>query len=235
LGREAHVLSGKQRKVPLTGDIVATQVVDSGIDIPGITIVIDKGKRIVSHKGETMSWDTDASVDKQRRGRTGRRNEGYVYTHTRAGTGDKPVPYPTYTRMMEEWSYRDRLFEILGIEDRVEMAPLDRRSRLDPRMELLPCVNRTIEVSLNAWWALSCSGLSNEEADKAYDQITTIGWTEHTEGVSQMLSRAYGQTYVAPRSEIAGLLRSFPFQVVLDGMRYRPLSMRISNGNIIPV
>jgi hypothetical protein len=235
LGREAHVLSGKQRKVPLTGDIVATQVVDSGIDIPGITIVIDKGKRIVSHKGETMSWDTDASVDKQRRGRTGRRNEGYVYTHTRAGTGEKPVPYPTYTRMMEEWSYRDRLFEILGIENRVEMAPLDRRSRLDPRMELLPCVNRTIEVSLNAWWALSCSGLSNEEADKAYDQITTIGWTEHTEGISQMLSRAYGQTYVAPRSEIAALIRSFPFQVVLDGMRYRPLSMRISNGHIVPV
>jgi hypothetical protein len=235
MGREATVLSGKHRKVPLTGDVVATQVVDSGIDIPGITIVVDKGRRIVSNKGTTSSWPTDPSTDKQRRGRTGRRNEGFVYTHIQAGTGDKPVPYPLYTRMMEESSYRMRLFEDLGITDAVEMAPLHRRSRIDPRMSLLPQVDLAQESALSAWWCFSCLGLSNSEANKLYDRVATMGWTEETEGISQMLNRAFSRTFLLPRVDIAPILASFPYAVRVDGYEYRPMGMRIADGRITPV
>lgn len=51
LGRTATVLSSKQRRVPSTGDIVATAIADTGLDIPGMTIVIASGRKVISDRG----------------------------------------------------------------------------------------------------------------------------------------------------------------------------------------
>jgi hypothetical protein len=237
LGRVATAVSSKARSIPKIGDIVATQIVDSGVDIPGITIVIDKGLRVVQDKGKTLVLPTDPSVDKQRRGRTGRRNLGFVYTSLVAGTGEHPLPYPTYTRIMEEVSAREWLFATLGIQDSTEVYSYFDASRIDPRMsfktgEILTTNEKT---SLAGWWCLACSGIPTHQVDQAYDDIVTRGWSEKDDAISQMLNRAYGQVGLLPRTRIARLLASRPFAVRMNGQEYRPLAMRIEDGCVYAV
>jgi hypothetical protein len=234
LGRVATTLWAGQPKVPQAGDIVATQVVDSGVDIPGITIVVDKGVRVVQDKGITQIQPTSPDVDTQRRGRTGRRNQGWVYTSLVAGTGRPPTPYPTYTRIMEEVTARSWLFERLGIHDPTEPYPFGVASRIDHRMAIKYDYELTTNevVSLSAWWCLSCGGQEPDVTNKMYDRITLRGWTEHDEGISQMLNRAYGQTGLLPRKDIAHIIAAYPFYVMINGVERRPMRMRVENGAV---
>nr|UQT02536.1 putative polyprotein [Red mite associated hypovirus 1] len=230
LGRQATVLSGARRAVPEKGDIVATQIVDSGMDIPGITIVIDKGQRVVSDKGKIKVQPSDPSTDKQRRGRTGRRNDGFVYTHLRAGTGTPPTPYPTYTRIMEDSTSRQWLLDKLGIGYDLYPYSVDIRSRIDPRMRLLGDYTRAEEISLSAWWALSCNGVTREEADKTYDSICIYGWDEDSEVIRQLLLRAFGTSDLLSRLTITPILMTTPFEVVYKAVPRRTYQVRIEDG-----
>jgi hypothetical protein len=234
LGRVATTLWAGQPRVPASGDIVATQVVDSGIDIPGITLLIDKGVRVVQNQGITQVLPTDPSTDIQRRGRTGRRSQGWVYTTLLAGTGAQPTPYPSYTRIMEEVSARAWLFARLGIEDTTAVYPFGVASRIDHRMRIHTEEALTTNelVSLSAWWALACNRCEPWEADKAYDRITLRGWTDTDEGISQMLNRAFGQTGLLPRQAIAHILAEHPFRVTIGGVERSPTRMRIENGSV---
>jgi hypothetical protein len=234
LGRVATTLWAGQPRVPASGDIVATQVVDSGIDIPGITLLIDKGVRVVQNQGITQVLPTDPSTDIQRRGRTGRRSQGWVYTTLLAGTGTQPTPYPSYTRIMEEVSARAWLFARLGIEDTTAVYPFGVASRIDHRMRIHTEEALTTNelVSLSAWWALACNRCEPWEADKAYDRITLRGWTDTDEGISQMLNRAFGQTGLLPRQAIAHILAEHPFRVTIGGVERSPTRMRIENGSV---
>lgn len=63
-------------EVPNTAVIVATQIVDAGITIPGVTAVIDTGRRIVEHAGRLVCVGVDEATSDQRAGRTGRTCDG---------------------------------------------------------------------------------------------------------------------------------------------------------------
>jgi hypothetical protein len=65
-----------------------------------------------------------------------------------------------------------------------------------------------------------------------YDRITLRGWTEHDEGISQMLNRAYGQTGLLPRKDIAHIIAAYPFYVMINGVERRPMRMRVENGAV---
>nr|WMI40100.1 MAG: RNA-dependent RNA polymerase [Rhizoctonia cerealis zetahypovirus] len=64
------------RRVPSTGHIVATQMVDAGVTIKGITCVIDSGLSIVSHMNSTQWTTMSTTTSIQRKGRTGRTDNG---------------------------------------------------------------------------------------------------------------------------------------------------------------
>jgi hypothetical protein len=67
-----HALWAEDRNVPPTGHIIATQIADAGLTIPGCDLVIDSGMRVVNDKGQTKSVPVDKATSLQRRGRTGR-------------------------------------------------------------------------------------------------------------------------------------------------------------------
>jgi len=95
---DATELHSGQRKVPRTGCIVATPYVEIGLDIkPPAKILFDCGKTIVIEKGVFQypyPW-TDPDTNKQRAGRVARLEPGVVYRPKSAGSGRKPVVYPS--------------------------------------------------------------------------------------------------------------------------------------------
>ncbi|QOE55583.1 RNA-dependent RNA polymerase [Macrophomina phaseolina hypovirus 2] len=97
LGYKANELSGRKRKVPKQGIIVATPYVQTGADIkPPVELLVDCGKDIVIDEGKFIypyPW-TDPDVNKQREGRVGRLKDGVVFRPPQAGTGKRPKSYP---------------------------------------------------------------------------------------------------------------------------------------------
>lgn len=73
---EISVVSRSRPKIPETGHIVATQMVDAGVTINGVSAVIDAGLSMVSHCGTLQMVEAPKSVRIQRRGRTGRTRVG---------------------------------------------------------------------------------------------------------------------------------------------------------------
>lgn len=69
-------LHAGQRNVPSEGHIVATEMVNAGITIKGITAVIHCGVETVSHYGFVQRIQVSDSTRIQARGRTGRTNDG---------------------------------------------------------------------------------------------------------------------------------------------------------------
>ena len=81
---EVNVLHGGRRHVPADGHILATQMVDFGVTIKGITCVIDSGVSITNHKGTVQRTWSSEKTRIQRRGRTGRTDIG-VYINCGLG------------------------------------------------------------------------------------------------------------------------------------------------------
>jgi len=75
-GFVATVWSSQSRQLPETGHIVATQIADAGINIPGITCVIDSGDAILNVGGDLVRTLAPPELSRQRMGRTGRFCDG---------------------------------------------------------------------------------------------------------------------------------------------------------------
>jgi len=100
IGVAATLVHSKSRRIPERGHIVATQVVDAGINIKGVTAVIDSGTSIVNHKGWIGKMISPCYVSDQRRGRTGRFCDG-LYITCRSARPYKPESYPSVASTLE--------------------------------------------------------------------------------------------------------------------------------------
>jgi len=89
------------RYIPEKGHIVATQVVDAGINIDGITCVIDTGYRVISHRGGIYKTEIDVNTSIQRAGRTGRYCDGAYVILREVQHNFKIVNYPDIMRYLE--------------------------------------------------------------------------------------------------------------------------------------
>jgi len=63
--------------VPATRVIVATQIAEKGITLPGVKVVIDCGEMMRNNRGQLTLMRSDLNTSQQRRGRTGRTCSGY--------------------------------------------------------------------------------------------------------------------------------------------------------------
>jgi len=88
-------LSSVDRRVPRTGHIVATQMVDAGVTIKGVSCVIDCGVSMVSHMHTLQSVLSSQTVHIQRKGRTGRDRHGLYIPLLDADPNSDPLELPT--------------------------------------------------------------------------------------------------------------------------------------------
>lgn len=112
-GYEVERMTRTSRAAPKSGIIVATQVVDSGIDIdPPVDIVISSFEMIASDRGRVKRMITNQATMDQRTGRAGRRRDGYAYMRPAAGTGATPLSYPNWGLL---WTTEDLAAHYLSL------------------------------------------------------------------------------------------------------------------------
>ncbi len=99
-------LSSRNRSVARDGILVATPYVQAGADIkPAAKIVFDSGVDLYPDRGRAPSYPfpwTSPDINKQRIGRTGRLEAGIVFQPESAGTGPRPVVYPSPQMFMHD-------------------------------------------------------------------------------------------------------------------------------------
>lgn len=92
-GLLVKIVHRDDRVIPDEGHVVCTSVVESSITIPGCDLVIDTGERIVNNGGSITRVPNTSAGAIQRRGRTGRTNNGtYVQLHPPVDHEYPPVP-----------------------------------------------------------------------------------------------------------------------------------------------
>jgi len=122
-GFRCKAVSRHDRALPQdpTWHIAITQVGDAGLNIPGVTMVIDSGLQIVSDRGEIRMKGVDSATMIQRSGRTGRFCHG-VYFLTGLVDDSPVVKYPS----MDKCLRGDPLMTDVGLA-----VDLDRRPPTD--------------------------------------------------------------------------------------------------------
>lgn len=92
-------VSSNNRTIPKEGIIIATPMVDNGLDInPPVNFVFSSGRARCFHRGQEImdgrkASPTDIATQLQRRGRCGRNADGWSYEPACEGMGRIPIPY----------------------------------------------------------------------------------------------------------------------------------------------
>jgi hypothetical protein len=105
------VVHAGDRRIPADGHIVATQMVDSGVTIKGVSCVIDCMLSTVSHKGTVQMINSTETTSIQRKGRTGRTNNGlYIPLHKPSSRGE-PITLPNAWDLMVHFEVYRPIYE----------------------------------------------------------------------------------------------------------------------------
>jgi hypothetical protein len=243
MGFEAHALTRVRREVPRSGIIVATQIVDAGLNIrPPALVLIDGGERVARDKGVLAKRASDPLTSKQRWGRVAREAAGWIYAHPRAGTGPITTPYPTWTSVCGDRAARGFLFATLEITNPLREWPAGVASAIDPHMriaveDLSPAghpLERDTLVALVAMWCFRCENDTEKAAADVYDRVQLFGWGEHENGVRTMIHSRLGSNFLVPRAVIAPALELMPFEVLDGDLPRRASSVAIREGKVTP-
>jgi len=234
-GIPARLVTRNDRSIPESGSIVATQVVDSGIDInPGVDLVVDSGLMLRQHKGRLVTTATDPATMEQRKGRTGRRRIGYYITTTSAGTGPVAIPYPTWSYVMADDTIREHLFEVLEIKLNFQKMG-EGSSPIDPFMKFTNDFSIELSYSLSLYWLLMNSCHDSVEARRQYIIINQRGFSESHEYFEGLLTSAYGSQKVIPLEYLSDSLKSSPFMVSFQGLQMRCRGINIVDNETLPI
>nr|WMI40099.1 MAG: RNA-dependent RNA polymerase [Rhizoctonia cerealis zetahypovirus] len=93
------------RRVPAEGHIVATQMVDAGVTIKGISAVIDSGLSIKNHLGTVQTIVSTPTVSIQRKGRTGRTNNGLYIKLRESSRAGEPITLPGVYELITDTAF----------------------------------------------------------------------------------------------------------------------------------
>jgi len=229
MGEQATAVTAKRRTMPPQGHVVATPVAEAGVNItPPATGLIDSGLTHSQSRGVLTTRPTTAHEHVQRLGRVGRRGAGWAYTNTVGGSGETPLPYPSYLDVIAGGHARAWLLARLEIDDDLEWLP--GHSLVDSHMRLaIPDTCRDVRTALQAWWLMSVASGSPSYANRMYDQVALTGWPEELDAVSNLLGSL---RYLAPRSHIQPWLDAIPFEISRGGRLYRVRTLVVRNGQI---
>jgi hypothetical protein len=230
MGEHATAVTAKRRSMPSAGHVVATPVAEAGVNIsPPATGLVDSGLTVSQSLGILQTRPTNPSEHIQRLGRVARRGEGWAFVNTVAGSGETPLPYPTYLDLVAAGPSRGWLLDRIEVAD--DFEPIFSPGSVDPHMRLAVPeeMARDTRTSLSAWWLMSLSTGSPSKANRLYDQVTITGWPEELDAVSNLLGSS---RYIVPRALIQRHIESMPFEVRRNGHSYRPLTLIVRKGAI---
>lgn len=93
------------------GNVIATQVADAGITLPGVDCVVDSGRRLAMHRGVLTELYSDPALSIQRKGRTGRTCNG-LYVALMPPSGVEVEEYPTVDMYFADIGFWEGQFEL---------------------------------------------------------------------------------------------------------------------------
>jgi len=220
-GHLVSTLTRKNRIPAHAGHLVATNIVDTGLTIiPPPSVLIDSGETVTRHMGRVQRLPTSPSTAEQRAGRVGRLRSAAIFTTPKSGTGPEPLPIAPHSRIATlQDATHARFMRAYGCE--MAVAPVVEHglvpSALDPYMALTPGHPTDVARGLEALWWLRCENGSARHAGDAYDLIELSGWTDHTEGLRNLLLRYTGDAWLPPRRTLTRALAGEPFLTVVAG------------------
>jgi len=164
-GIAAKLVWSGDREIPDNTHIVATSVVESSITIPGCDLVIDTGDRIVNDGGRITRVPNDEAGAIQRRGRTGRTNDGISVRITKpVNINYKPVPEVNAVLS------KSRAVEALKTRIPFDPAPKARAILVDQFATCDGIIPQTLD-SITLLQLLVNSGCSPTEVEQKYERV----------------------------------------------------------------
>jgi len=105
-----HLLYGGNSQEPIPPDttvLIATEVIGTGVSLPGYTMLISNGETLNNHKGEMVKEPTDANTEHQIESRVGRYQNGDIVVRPSwAGTGRTAQVYPDFAYLSYAFNAR---------------------------------------------------------------------------------------------------------------------------------
>jgi len=226
VGVAATIVHSKARNIPEHGHIIATQIVDAGINIKGITCVIDSGTSIVNHKGWVGKLISPAYVRDQRRGRTGRFCDGLYISLQKPGAY-KPEPYPSVSSTLED----PALAQSLGATVRFQVIYRKDRLLLNRFAAIDKVFRHAEEKKMVSLWHYLRNDMNEQAFIKTWRGLEKNVIPESCEYVMERMEI----TTVAPYAQVRKLAETYPvIYETTDGENItRPVWGRSGLANVV--
>jgi hypothetical protein len=224
LGCPATELSSRQHHVPKSGAIVATSIVNQGVNIvPPPTVMVSANLETIEVRGAVKTQTCSPKTTEQQNGRVGRIKDGLVYRLARNRVGEDPLPYPSLHRFLENPGTTKILSETYGLAVKLETLPyaigaesvfryvgFRQGARLD----------EPAKASLRAYWGIAANFRNVRHALDAYADWYNGRLNSHLE-FTGMLIRRY-RPLALPVAAVQRLLTGEPFVVSWSGRKKVP-------------
>jgi hypothetical protein len=175
-----YLLSGANARDPIPDSaqvVVATEVINTGLSLPGFKLMVTDGKMHAVHQGEHRLQWSDQDTQHQGDGRVGRYGPGDVVLRpVSAGTGATPQAYPStaYLQYFLNAKYHD-LPQLIHYKMTVRPQSIQDQYEF---FDFIPyiAINKNIPTHLRphlaTYVALIDAGLDHQKARTAYDNLT---------------------------------------------------------------
>jgi hypothetical protein len=209
-GYKVKVVSSKDRAIPadLSVHLVATSIVDAGINIEGVTKVLDTGYRLADHKGSLVAKKVNMSVATQRAGRTGRFCNGSYYLMNDIEEFEYK-PAPSIDQVLADAP----IATFMKVKCRLDLMPLsDPRRVIGNNYALFTHQpkSRKEEFSLSLYHSLTLTARDIFSANEIYKK-TSLGY--HAEEAEFfMSSNQLSFTDLFPLPDVLELIKSNPIR-----------------------
>jgi len=179
LGVKAAVVHATQRVVPpdLATHIVATSIVDAGINIEGITVVIDTGTALIDVDGDLTAVYADRVTSIQRKGRTGRFCAGRYFRLAPIG---KQSPRPVAS--IDQVLGGTPLSKVTPVQNQLRVAPQGQQLIKNRHARFKGKVSPRLLTSISVFHALA---LTTDQPCALYKRLKAGYLEDRTEYITQ--------------------------------------------------
>jgi len=213
-----------QHALQLTKVVVASQIVDGGSNIPGVDVVINTGRMIVSHRGVLVEVACDESTAVQRAGRGGRFCDAVCY-ELGPIVDHEYESYPSFDTYSQDPGLWQRIFGIT--------CPIDWQLGVDGARTLYT-IGRTTDAMLSRsdrnMLARFCL-----RHDTPHDAVTAAGGLNGDDELHADILPPEGELrnrLLRDPSIVSRFIDDAPFRLLMGGTMVRMCWLRLRDGAV---